>query len=77
MPFKLPKKKCVKTVKAKSAFDKRSFRWTKQKGVYALIGCPKGQWMPKARRCKVGTRAHELAFARKKNGSCPVRTRKA
>jgi hypothetical protein len=46
----------------KRKIDPRSIRtktiWTKKGGKRLLrIGCPKGQWMPRVKRCKVGTRA--------------------
>jgi hypothetical protein len=46
----------------KRKIDPRSIRtktiWTKKGGKRLLrIGCPKGQWMPRIQRCKVGTKA--------------------
>lgn len=39
------------------SFDPRSFRTkTISKNKKIVIGCPKGKWNPKTRRCKVGTR---------------------
>lgn len=75
----MPKKKC-KTVRkhgkvlkgvyrecvlnAKGLFDKRSFRWAKRRKVALLIGCPKGQWRAKAKRCKTGTKAYKMLTKR-------------
>lgn len=68
--FKLPKSKCVKRYARKSSFDKRSFRYTKRGKLILLIGCPKGKWNAKTKRCKVGTRAFEAIKAAKRN-RCP------
>ncbi|KKL12735.1 hypothetical protein LCGC14_2532780, partial [marine sediment metagenome] len=47
--------RCRKASPAK--FDKRSLRTLKKaKGVRLIIGCPKGKYDSKKRRCKVGTR---------------------
>lgn len=63
--FKLPKSKCERILAPKSGFAPRSFRWIKTGKAFLLIGCPKGEWMPRAKRCKVGTRAHaEVKAAR-------------
>lgn len=38
-------------------FDKRSLRTLKRpRGRRIIIGCPKGEWSVKKKRCKVGTR---------------------
>ena len=62
---------CEKTDKPKRAFDPRSFRWTQRGRVWILIGCPKGSWMPRTARCKVGTRAHKIMVPSRKP-RCPV-----
>lgn len=59
--FQLPKDKCKMTVLPKSDFDPKSFRWIPTGSGAILIGCPKGEWG--GRRCKVGTRAHEIIRA--------------
>lgn len=78
--FRLPVKKCIKIVVPKEQFDRRSFRWTPlANGGAILIGCPQGQWDNRIRRCKVGTRAHEIVIPPKPSGRCKDRsyTRKA
>ena len=56
--------KCEKQVNAKARFDKRSFRWVKTgklgRRAKVLIGCPKGHWEAKAKRCAVGTMAYKV-----------------
>ena len=68
--FKLPKSKCVKRYRKKSEFAKGSFRYIKRGSLYLLVGCPKGKWNKKTKRCRVGTRAFESMKATKK-GRCP------
>jgi hypothetical protein len=51
---------CERKPIPKGRFDKRSFRWRRSGASWILIGCPKGQWMPRKERCKVGTRAHAI-----------------
>jgi len=43
-------------------FDRRSFRTIKRgkRGHAVVIGCPTGQWDPKTKRCRVGTRAQSV-----------------
>lgn len=43
-----------------SHFDKRSLRTVKQGKARIVIGCPKGKWDQKAKRCRVGTRAQTI-----------------
>jgi hypothetical protein len=59
--FSLPKDKCKMVVNPKSMFDSKSFRWIPTASGAILIGCPKGEWGGK--KCKVGTRAHEIIRA--------------
>ena len=73
--FRLPKSKCVKIERPKGQFDKRSFRYIKAGDTVLLIGCPKGQWSARAKKCKVGTRLHEKIVQAPKRG-CPVRYKK-
>jgi hypothetical protein len=65
---------CEEKVTVKTAFDKRSFRYKKSGKAWVLIGCPKGQWAAKAKRCKIGTRAHKV-LAPAHGTSCPVGTK--
>lgn len=45
----------------KKIFDPRSFRTIEIKpGVKAVIGCPKGEWSPKEKHCKVGTKMQKI-----------------
>ena len=58
---------CERTLAPKTQFDRRSFRWKPSGKAWLLVGCPKGKWMPRKKRCKVGTRGHKLLSpARKK-----------
>ncbi len=50
---------CVKIKAPLASFDRRSLRTLIRGSTRILIGCPKGQWMPRVKRCKVGTRAYE------------------
>ena len=74
--FHLPKSKCEKKVAPKGAFEKASFRWKKSGKGFILVGCPKGEWMPRKKRCSVGLRAHAVIVASKK-GRCPVGSKRA
>ena len=67
---------CTAVLEPKSSFDKRSFRWkkTKRGRAWMLIGCPRGKWNAKTKRCRVGTRIHEMLV--KTEGSCPVGERR-
>jgi hypothetical protein len=47
------------------AFDPRSFRTIRRGKYRVVVGCPKGQWSPVRKVCKVGTRAQ--AVLRPKN----------
>jgi hypothetical protein len=51
---------CEREIAPKESFAKRSFRWKRSGGAWLLIGCPVGQWAPRAKRCKVGTRVHSI-----------------
>ena len=47
-------------IQSPKQFDKRSFRTIStgdKKGTKLIIGCPKGKYDAKKKRCKVGTRA--------------------
>lgn len=44
-----------------------SFRMKKiGKGKMLVICCPKGEWMPRSKRCRVGTRAQSILKPRKR-----------
>jgi hypothetical protein len=68
--FKLPKNKCVKRYHRESFFAKGSLRTIKRGKVFLIVGCPKGKWNTKTKRCRIGTKAFELIKAAKK-GRCP------
>jgi len=42
------------------AFDPRSLRTVVRRGHRVVVGCPRGQWSARRRRCKVGTRAQAV-----------------
>lgn len=52
--------KCIRVERPLTSFDRRSIRTITRGAARILIGCPKGQWMPRRQRCKVGTRAYEI-----------------
>ena len=61
---KMKGKFCERTVVPAKAFDKRSFRWSKRKTGWALVGCKKGGYQPRLNKCKVGTfRPHKILTA--------------
>lgn len=73
---------CAKFENPRKDFDNASLRWTplkgdreKGEGSRALIGCPKGQWNPKTKRCRVGTKAHKVYIWSNKR-RCPKGYRK-
>jgi len=54
---------CWERVRDPKEFDRRSFRQVTPPGrgdVRIVIGCPKGKWDPRAKKCKVGTRAQTI-----------------
>lgn len=65
---------CEKKVAAKNRFDRRSFRWKKSGKAWILIGCPRGEWKPRAQSCAVGTRAYSILSPT--SGSCPASERR-
>jgi len=73
---KMPKKHLTKKylrirVKDPKKFDKRSFR-IKDVGregyTKIIIGCPKGKYDPKKKKCKVGTQTQSILLNRKDFG---------
>jgi hypothetical protein len=62
---------CEERLAPKTAFDPRSFRYKRSGKAWLIVGCPKGQWDPRAQLCKVGTRAHKL-LTPAKGKRCPV-----
>ena len=64
-------------LEASKDFDKRSFRTiTQPDGTEVTIGCPKGKFDAKRKRCKVGTRAQRVLKPkrRRKNPGRPIHT---
>lgn len=60
----------------KSHFAAGSFRWKASGKARILVGCPRGQWSRRAKRCKVGMTAYKILTPTPASGRCPVRTRK-
>lgn len=60
---------CEKQIASKSRFAKGSFRYKRSGRAWVLIGCPKGQWMTRGARCRVGTRAYKVLVPAA--GGCP------
>ena len=54
----------------KAGFARASFRWKKNGRAWLLVGCSRGQWSARARRCRVGTRAHVLLIPVSHRGRC-------
>jgi hypothetical protein len=48
---------CERSVAPKSTFDPRSFRWKASGTSWVLVGCPRGRWQAREKRCAVGLRA--------------------
>ena len=71
MPRKIKGQFCEEQIALKTSFDKRSFRYKKSGKSWVIIGCPKGKWNAKRKRCRAGTRAHKL-LARRHGNSCPI-----
>lgn len=64
-PFEVTTNEIRYRVKSPRKFSKKSFRRKNiSKGVSLVVGCPKGKYSSKAKRCKVGTRAQALRFDR-------------
>lgn len=61
---------CRKVKAPKGQFAPGSFRWIHRGSNWLLIGCPKGKWMPRAKRCTVGTRLHEILVKAPARGKC-------
>lgn len=62
---------CRQRLALPSKFDRRSFRTeTLPRGHRLVVGCPKGRWQAKAKRCSVGTRAQSLLHPLSE-GKCP------
>lgn len=62
---------CETQFTAKGSFDRRSFRWVRRGKHRILVGCPRGKWNNKTKRCKVGTRAYKK-FSPARGNTCPV-----
>ncbi len=58
----------------KGRFDPRSFRTVQSGEALVTVGCPKGQWDAKRRRCRVGTRAQRIM---RPKGSNPLTRKEA
>ena len=55
----------AKRYRSKSSFAPGSFRTIGKKGGRRLvIGCPRGKYNRRSRRCRVGTKAYELLTPR-------------
>lgn len=69
---------CRLRVRSPKEFDSRSFRvkkvGKKRKKTRLVVGCPKGEWRPRAKRCRVGTRVQSVIKPIKKKGrACPYK----
>lgn len=49
-----------KKLASKEEFDRRSFRYKRVGNKLVLVGCPKGKWDEKRKKCKVGTKAQKI-----------------
>ncbi len=65
-PFNPTPRYRVQRIESPARFDPRSFRTvTPRRGVRVTVGCPKGQYDARRKRCRVGTRVQRVM--RKKN----------
>ncbi len=62
---------CPEQLADPGRFDPRSFRTVQTDGHRVTIGCPKGQYDARRRRCRVGTRAQRILHPAGE-GKCPV-----
>lgn len=56
-------------VKNPNLFDKRSFRIKdvgRKDGTKIIVGCPRGKYDPRKKKCKVGTQTQSILEERKK-----------
>jgi hypothetical protein len=61
---------CEKTLARASEFDRRSLRWMQSGPAWLLVGCTKGEYRPRAKRCKVGLHAYKIL--KPTRGACRV-----
>jgi hypothetical protein len=63
-PAKTRAKYCRERQLSPGLFDPRSFRVIPlgKSGKKGIIGCPKGHWSRKAKKCKVGTRLQSILY---------------
>lgn len=64
MPFDIAKTEYKIRVKSPKAFDKKSIRTVEGECVNVIVGCPKGQYDRKRKKCRVGM--EKQAFRLKK-----------
>ena len=58
-------------------FDRRSFRVKKSGNVKIVVGCPKGKFYAKHKKCRVGTRVQKIMYpATKANKGKHLRKKK-
>lgn len=68
---------CVKLENPRRSFANKSFRWIKRGDARILIGCPKGSWNSRTKRCRVGTEAYKVyRFMSPGKKRCPAGYRK-
>lgn len=65
---------CERQVNPKSSFDSRSFRNVKSGRARVLVGCPRGKWQSRKKRCAAGLRAYKVLAPAK--GRCPTGTKR-
>jgi hypothetical protein len=57
----------TKKYRSKRSFAPGSFRTVKLKGGRRLVvGCPRGKYSQRSKRCRVGTRSYELLTPKRK-----------
>ena len=55
---------CHCRILAPSKFDPKSFRTVRpKKGVLITVGCPKGKFNRRTKKCRVGTKAQRIMYA--------------
>jgi len=64
-PFEVTKNEIRYRVKSPRKFSKKSFRRKRiSRGVSLVVGCPKGEYSSRIKRCKVGTQVQAVRFDR-------------
>jgi hypothetical protein len=61
---------CERKGLPKNRFERASFRYKKVGRNWLLVGCPKGKWDARRRRCRTGTRMYKALVRAPQHGKC-------